>query len=334
MAVRAYAAKGPREALVPYEYQAGPLGSHDVEIAITHCGLCHSDIHLINNDWGITRYPLVPGHEIVGNIVKLGSEVRSLREGERVGVGWQCGACLECEWCASGYDNLCPESRATCVGRHGGFSESIVVDSRYAFVVPESLASENAAPLLCGGVTVYSPLRHFDVRPDMKVGVIGIGGLGHLAIQFAQALGCEVTAFSSSPNKEAEARVFGADHFLDLTDEDQLAAATNSLDFILATPNVDLNWQNFVDILRPKGNLCFVGAVPNPIQIHAMSLLVGNKMVSGSPIGSRHTIKEMLELAARHGIEARTEVVPMSQINEAIAKVVANQARYRMVLKN
>jgi uncharacterized zinc-type alcohol dehydrogenase-like protein len=334
MPVRGYAAKAPRESLVPYEYTLAPLGPYDVEIAITHCGICHSDIHLIDNDWGISQYPLVPGHEIVGEITKVGTEVRTFGEGDRVGVGWQCGACLECEWCASGHDNLCPDSRATCVGRPGGFSEKVVVDSRYTFIIPENMTSHNAAPLLCGGVTVYSPLSHFNVRPEMKVGVIGIGGLGHLAIQFAQAFGCEVTAFSSSPAKEVEARVFGADHFINLSDKDQLAAAASTLDFILATPYVDLEWQTFVDILRPRGNLCFVGAVPNPVQVHAMSLLVGNKMVSGSPIGSRQTIREMLEFAARHGIEARTEVVPMSQVNDAIAKVRANRARYRMVLKN
>lgn len=334
MTVRGYAAKGPRELLVPYEYTLGSPGPYDVEIAVTHCGICHSDIHLIDNDWGITQYPLVPGHEIVGRITKVGSDVRTLAEGDRVGVGWQCGACLECEWCASGHDNLCPESRATCVGRPGGFSETVVADSRYAFVIPEGMASENAAPLLCGGVTVYSPLSHFGVRPEMKIGVIGIGGLGHLAIQFAQAFGCDVTAFSSSPDKEVEARVLGADHFLNLADQEQLHAAIGTMDFILATPYVDMNWQTFVDVLRPRGNLCFVGAVPNPIQIHAMSLLVGNKMVSGSPIGSRQTIREMLDFAARHGIEARTEVVPMGQVNEAIARIVANRARYRMVLRN
>jgi len=334
MAIRAYAAKGKREQLVPFEYNPGSLGPYDIEIAITHCGICRSDIHLINDDWGISQYPLVPGHEIVGTVLAAGPEVRGLVEGNRVGVGWQCAACLECEWCASGFDHVCPESQATCAGNFGGFAEAIIVDSRYAFPVPESLASENAAPLLCGGITVYSPLRRFGVRPDMRVGVVGIGGLGHLALQFAHAFGCEVTAFSSTVQKEAEARVFGADHFVISTDRDQLETAAGTQDFIIATAHVDLDWQAYVNCLRPMGNLCFVGAVPGPIQLHSMTLIVGSKSVSGSPIGSRQMIREMLDFAARHNIEARTEVVPMSQVNQSIAKVVANEARYRMVLKN
>jgi uncharacterized zinc-type alcohol dehydrogenase-like protein len=334
MSVKAFAAKGPREKLVPFSYDLSQPGPHEVLVSITHCGICHSDIHLINNDWGVSQYPLVPGHEIVGRIEAVGADVANLDVGMRVGIGWQCGACLDCEWCAAGQDHLCPDSHATCVGQYGGFAENIVVDSRYAFPIPEGMTSENAAPLLCGGITVYSPLSRHDVRPHMKIGVVGIGGLGHLALQFANAFGCEVTAFSSSAGKEAEACVFGADRFVNAGDPYQLEAAAGSQDFMIVTANVDLDWQAYINVLRPNGHLCFVGAVPSPIQVHAMSLIVGGKSLSGSPIGSRKTIVEMLEFAARHGIEAQVEVMPMYQVNEAIERISSNQARYRIVLRN
>ena len=185
--------------------RARALGPHDVEIRISHCGICHSDVHLVDGDWGMGSYPMVPGHEIVGTVAALGPEVRHLEAGARVGVGWQRGACLACESCGAGDENLCAENEATCVGHHGGFADRIRLDGRFAFPIPEGLASENAAPLLCGGATVYSPLRRW-VKPSMRVGVVGIGGLGHLGLQFARAMGCEVTAISSTPDKEAEAR--------------------------------------------------------------------------------------------------------------------------------
>jgi uncharacterized zinc-type alcohol dehydrogenase-like protein len=334
MTVKGYAAKGPREALVPFSYELGPLGPHDVLVSVTHCGICHSDLHLVDNDWGISQYPLVPGHEIVGRVEALGANVRNLEIGIRVGIGWQCGACLDCEWCASGRDNLCPDSRATCVGRYGGFADTVIADSRYTFPIPDGITSENAAPLLCGGITVYTPLSHNNVRPHMKVGVVGVGGLGHLALQFANAFGCEVTAFSSSPSKEAEARVLGADRFVNSADPGELEADAGTQDFLIVTANVDLDWPAYVNVLRPGGHLCFVGAVPSPLQIHAMSLIVGGKSLSGSPIGGRKSIAEMLDFAARHGIEAQVEVMPMYQINDAFERLRANQARYRIVLRN
>src|SRR5512139_2529524 len=213
MSFHAYAAHARKGPLVPFVYDPSPLGPHDVEIRITHCGICHSDVHLVDGDWGVGSYPMVPGHEIVGTVAALGPEARHLETGQRVGVGWQRGACLGCDLCGTGDENLCPRNEATCVDHHGGFADRIRVDGRFAFPIPDALASENAAPLLCGGATVYSPLRRW-VKPPMRVGVVGIGGLGHLALQFARAMGCEVTAISSSPDKAAEARGFGAHHFL------------------------------------------------------------------------------------------------------------------------
>ena len=332
MKVNAQAALAAKQSLKPFSYQPDALGPHDVEVTITHCGIC-SDVHLIDNDWGVSAYPLVPGHEIIGTVSALGREVEHLKTGQRVGVGWQRGSCLVCEQCLRGDENLCAENRATCVGHHGGFADKVYVDSRFAFAIPDALASENAAPLLCGGATTYSPLRRH-VRPDMRVGVIGIGGLGHMALQFAAAFGCEVTALSSTPEKEKEAKSFGAHRFINTADSSAMKKAGGSIDFIISTAFANLDWGSYLDLLRPNGKLCFVGVPPAPISFHVGALLGGQKTVCASVIGSRWLIREMLEFSARHGIKAQTEVVPMADVNKAIEKVRANKARYRMVLKN
>lgn len=332
MKINAFAAKAPKMRLDPFSYAPAELRPQDVEVKITHCGICHSDLHLIDNDWGISQYPLVPGHEIIGTIVATGADVAHLVNGQRVGIGWQRGSCLHCELCVRGEENLCAHHVATCVGHHGGFAESIRVDSRFAFPIPDALTSENAAPLLCAGATVYSPFRRHGVRPDMRVGVIGIGGLGHLALQFANALGCEVTAFSSTPDKEQEARSFGAHHFIASNSKSDLEN-TGKVDFILSTVFADLDWPAYLNVLRPNGKLCFVGVPANPIAIHIGMLLSNQKSVCASVIGSRWMISEMLDFAARHGIVAKTEIMPMARANDAIDKVRSNQARYRMVLK-
>jgi uncharacterized zinc-type alcohol dehydrogenase-like protein len=334
MSINAYATPAAKKPLEKFQYEPKELGPHDIEVKITHCGLCHSDIHLIDNDWQISEYPLVPGHEIIGAVTAVGSEVTSFEQGQRVGIGWQRSSCLRCEWCLKGQENLCPEQQATCVGHHGGFAEMIRADSRFAYAIPDELESENAGPLLCGGITVYSPLRNYGVKPWMKVGVIGIGGLGHLALQFARAIGCEVTAFSSTPEKETEAKSFGAHRFIASKEKGALEKAANSLDFIINTVFAGLDWAAYLNVLRPNGKLCFVGAPPTPIRIFAFPLLVGQKSICGSVIGSRSAIREMLDLAARHGIKTKTEIVPMDQVNAVITKVRENKARYRMVLVN
>ncbi|HAR44480.1 MAG TPA: alcohol dehydrogenase [Bdellovibrionales bacterium] len=333
-AIQAYVAQKAHQPLEKFEYTPSPLGPWDVEVVIDCCGICHSDVHLIDNDWGMDGYPLVPGHEIVGFVHEKGAMVRNLQIGQRVGVGWQRGACLECEQCISGNENLCPSNQATCVGHYGGFASEIRVDSRFVFPIPEALESENAAPLLCGGITVYSPLQHFNVRPSMKVGVVGVGGLGHLGIQFARAFGCEVTAISHSPDKENEARKFGARHFIFSSNKTDFENATGSLDFILSTATANLNWASYLNLLRPDGRLCFVGVPSEPVNVPAFALIGGRKSICGSPIGSRTSIREMLDFAALHKIQAQVEVVPMTEVNSALDKVRNNQARYRMVLKN
>lgn len=334
MDIDSYAAQGAKAPLEKFNYASRDLDSWDVEVTISHCGICHSDVHLVDNDWGISQYPLVPGHEIAGTVSALGSAVNHLKTGQRVGIGWQCSSCMTCEWCISGKENLCSQMGATCLGNHGGFADSIVVDSRFAFVLPDGLESENAAPLLCGGITVFAPLLHFDVRPAMKVGVIGVGGLGHLALQFYRAWGCEVTAFSATPGKEQEAKEFGAHRVIHSTDTEVLKAETGTLDFIISTVPVDIDWEAYLHILRPDGKLCIVGVPASSISLPAFPMIAGRKTVCGSPIGSRADIETMLSFAARHGIVAQTESFAMDQVNPAMDRVRSNQARYRVVLKN
>ncbi len=332
--IAAHAAAAVKESLTPFSYDPAPLGDYGIEIAITHCGLCHSDLHLIDNDWKTSVYPLVPGHEIVGTAVAAGPSVGHLRVGQRVGVGWQRSACLTCELCLDGQDNLCATQTATCVGHYGGLAERIVTDARFAFAIADELDSATTAPLLCGGVTVYSPLRRFAVGPRSRVAVIGIGGLGHIAVKMARALGAEVTAFSSSANKRQTALELGAHEFATSTDVKEVRRFAKHFDLILSTVNARMDWVGYMQTLRPNGVLCLVGAPPGLIQIPAAMLLSTQQSVTGSDIGSRAMITDMLQFAAKHKIGAQVETVPMSTVNDAITRLRANLPRYRMVLEN
>lgn len=327
-----YAAQQAGATLTPFRFEPDALGPNDVEIEITHCGICHSDLHLIDDDWQTSEYPLVPGHEVVGTVAHKGELVSHLELGDRVGVGWQCGSCHRCEWCERGDEHVCRDIVETCVGRPGGFADRIVVDGRFAFSIPGGLASEVAAPLFCGGVTVYSPIQRY-ARPQSRVGVIGIGGLGHLAIRFARAFGCEVTAFSSTPDKADEARALGAHHFVSSVDDDALKKQRASLDLVISTVHRPLSWKRYVTALRPDGVLCFVGALDEPLTLPTGFLLAGCKSVAGSQIGGRAAMREMLEFAARHEIGAQVEVLPMSEVNTALERLRRNDVRYRFVLR-
>lgn len=305
-----------------------------MEVKISHCGVCHSDLHLISNDWSISHYPFIPGHEIVGKVAAVGAEVKSVAIGQRVGVGWQSNSCGLCEWCSQGMENLCATAEATCVRRHGGYAEAVRVNARFAIPLPDAISSEGAAPLLCGGVTVYNPMRIHGINPTSRVGIVGIGGLGHLALQFARVFGADVTAFSTSAAKEEEARKLGAHHFVNTRESKEMREVQGKFDFILTTINADQDWSAFIQALRPTGTLCFVGVPPSPVQVQAFALVSGIRTITGSPIGSPHRLREMLDVAARHGVQAQTEKFPMAKVNEAIDKVKKNKIRYRAVLAN
>ena len=320
--------------LLPFKYEPGELKADEVEVKISHCGVCHSDVHLIDNDWGISRYPFIPGHEIVGAVTAVGSSVTNLKVGERVGIGWQADSCGVCEWCRKGEEHLCANAQPTCVGRNGGYADAIRVNWRFAVPVPEALESENVAPLLCGGITVYAPIRNHGVRPSSRVGIIGIGGLGHMGLQFAKAFGAEVTAFSTSKSKESEARALGAHHFVNTRETNAMKKLGGSFDLLLSTVNADQDWGGYISALRPKGSLCIVGVPPSPIAMQAFPLVGGQKSLAGSPTGSPSDIAEMLDVAARHNVKAVTERFAMEKANEAVTKVKKNQVRYRAVLAN
>jgi uncharacterized zinc-type alcohol dehydrogenase-like protein len=332
--IEAFAALEKRARLQSFSYDEGPLGAHDVELAVSHCGLCHSDLHLVDDSWNRSRYPLVPGHEIVGTVVACGAQVRELRPGQRVGVGWQRGACLSCDLCVGGQENLCPEQQATCLGHPGGLAERVRVDARFAFPLPEGLESAAAAPLLCGGITVYAPLRRFAVGPQSRVAVVGIGGLGHLALLMLRAFGCEVTAFSTSASKRDEAVAMGAHDFAASNEPRAVLAHEGRFDLVLSTVHARLDWTTYLRTLRPRGTLCLVGAPPGLLQIPASLLVTGEKSIAGSDIGGRALIREMLQFCARHRQGPRIEELPMTEenVNLAVDRLRENKVRYRAVL--
>lgn len=331
---KAYAAEKAGKALKPFEYDPGPIGPDEVEIRVESCGICHSDLNMIDNDWGMTTYPFVPGHEVIGVVDAIGDRVSHLKIGQRVGVGWFSKSCMVCEYCICGDNNLCRDAQGIIVGRHGGFADRVRADAAWTLPIPENLRPEAAGPLLCGGITVFNPILQFGIKPTWRVGVIGIGGLGHLALKFLHAWGCEVTAFSSSPHKEEEARDLGADHFVNSSDSQALGKIAGSLDFIISTVNVTLDWTAYLNALRPKGRLHLVGAVAEPLSLPVFPLLLGQKSVSGSPVGGSHAILTMLEFASRHKIEPVVETFKFSQVNEALARLRQGKAKYRLVLVN
>ena len=332
--VKGYAATEPGGELKAFEYELGPLGDHQVDIKVEYCGICHSDLSMLDNDWGLTQYPFVPGHEIVGRVDAIGAKAKGVTVGQRVGLGWYAGSCMTCEWCMSGNHNLCPSAEATIIGRHGGFADKVRAEAALVVPLPEQIEAETAGPLFCAGITVFNPIVQLDIKPTDRVGVIGIGGLGHLALRFVDAWGCEVTAFSTSPEKEAEAREFGADHFVNSRDPKALEEIAGSFALILSTVSASLDWNAYIATLRPKGRLHIVGVVPQPVSVEVLPMLLGQKSVTYSSGGSPATTAKMLEFAVRHRIQPTIETFKFSQINDAMEKLRNGKPRYRLVLKH
>ena len=332
--IKAYAASAQGQPLQPFEFDPGPLGDEQVEIKVSYCGICHSDLSMLDNEWGFSAYPLVAGHEVAGTIVAAGPQVKRVKVGDRVGLGWYAHSCMACPQCLAGDHNLCTTVQGTMLGRHGGFADRVRCDWLWATPLPDAIDPAKAGPLFCGGITVFNPIIQCGVQPTQRVGVIGIGGLGHLALQFLRQWGCEVTAFTSSDSKHDEAMRFGAHHVVNSRDSAQLQKLAGSLDFILVTANATLDWAAIIQALAPRGRLHVVGAVLEPIPVAAFALLTGQKAVSGSPLGSPATTTKMLEFCARHGIAPTTELFPMSRVNETLDRLRAGKARYRIVLQN
>ena len=333
MTIKTYAALKAGGELEPYEYDPGELAEDEVEINISSCGICHSDLSMLHNDWEMTEYPFVPGHEIVGDIGAVGERVTHLKPGQTVGLGWFSKSCMTCHQCMSGDHNLCASAEGVIIGRHGGFANKVRAHEGWIIPLPDGINVATAGPLFCGGITVFNPIIQNNIHPTDRVGVVGIGGLGHLALRFLNAWGCEVTAFSTSPDKEAESRELGAHHFVNSRDSDALAKLANSFDMILVAVNVELDWDAYINALRPKGKLHIVGAAPSVSAI-VFPLIIGQKSIGGSPLGSPATMATMLEFASRHGIEPVTETFPMSRVNDAMEKLRTGKPRYRLVLEN
>jgi uncharacterized zinc-type alcohol dehydrogenase-like protein len=332
--IAALAASEPHGKLKPFSYDPGPLGNEQVEIEVQYCGICHSDLSMVNNDWQMTNYPFVPGHEAIGKVVAVGPGAKNVSVGQTVGLGWNSGSCLYCHQCLTGNHNMCVHLEQTIIGRYGAFATRVRCHWVWATPIPEGVDLAKAGPLLCGGVTVFNPMLQTGVLPTDRVGVIGIGGLGHLALQFLNKWGCDVTAFSSSASKADEARQMGAHHVIDSRSKDALAKAVGTFDFIISTVAVSLDWTAYLNALAPKGHLHVVGAVTEPMAIPVFPLLTGQRSVGGSPSGAPATVIDMLDFCARHNIAPITEEFPMSQANEALAHLAAGKARYRIVLKN
>ena len=332
MKTKGYAAFEAGGQLEKFEYDLGPVGDHQVDVKVETCGICYSDVSMMDNHWGMTTYPFVPGHEVIGTIEAIGTHVKHLKVGQRVGVGWESGSCGTCESCMTGYQNLCASAVYTVLGPYGGFSERVRAKAEFAIPIPANLDAAAAVPLLCGGITIFNPMLDLNVKPVHKVGVIGIGGLGHMALKFLNAWGCEVTAISHSPGKEAEAKEFGAHHFVNSSDPDELMKCANSFDYIISTTNKLEDLTPYIITLRPKGKMVLVGVVVEPIHFQMFPMLMGEKVVTAGAIGSPANIATMLDFAARHNILPLTETFKFSEVNEAIKKLREGKVRYRVVL--
>ena len=332
--IKALACPEKGHCLEPIEIDPGDLRDEQVEIAVDSCGICHSDLSMLDNDWGVSQYPLVAGHEVSGRVVAVGSHARRVKVGDRVGLGWFSEGCQSCPSCLAGDQNLCASAEQTIVGRPGGFADRVRCHWTWATPLPDGVDPVKAGPLFCGGITVFNPFVQARISPTHRVGVVGIGGLGHLAVQFAHKWGCEVTAFSSDASKEEEIRKLGAHHVVDSRNPSAWTALRRSLDFVLVTVNVSLDWPALLETLAPRGCLHFVGAVLEPVAVGAFPLLSAQRSVSGTPLGSPATTATMLDFCARHRIEALVEKFPMSKINDALDHLRHGKPRYRIVLEN
>jgi uncharacterized zinc-type alcohol dehydrogenase-like protein len=339
--VKAYGTEAASAPLRSMNIKRRELLSHDVEIEILYCGICHSDLHQIKNDFGGTMYPIVPGHEIVGRVSRIGDHVKNFKIGQLAAVGCIVDSCGHCEYCQTDLQQFCDEGTTYSFNspdKHlggvtfGGFSESIITDEKYVLHMPEGLDLAAAAPLLCAGITVYSPLKHWQAGPGKKVGVLGIGGLGHLAIKIAKAMGAEVTVFTTSPSKVEDAKRLGADAAVLSSDAEQMSQYARSLHFIIDTVSAKHDVNTYLNLLRHDGTVVLVGLPPEPMEVGAFNVVMGRRSFSGSNIGGIAETQEMLDFCAKHNITADIELIQMHDINEAFERLEKGDVKYRFVI--
>ena len=338
---KAFASQSVGAPLAPFSFERRDPGPNDVAIDIVNCGVCHTDIHFINNDFGMSLYPMVPGHEIVGKVTAVGAGVTKFKPGDLAGVGCLVDSCRRCDACTAGLEQYCQggfvltysslEKDGKTVTQ-GGYSTKIVVDESYTLKLPSGMPLESAAPLLCAGITTYSPLRHWKVGKGQKVAIVGLGGLGHMGVKFAASLGAEVTVLSTSPSKKSDSTRLGASDFLVTTDSAQVAKAANRFDFILDTLSASHDYNMYLSMLRPSGTMVCVGLPPEPMHIPPPTLVFARKSIAGSLIGGLAETQEMLDYCGKHKIAADVEVIPIQQINEAFKRMLKNDVKYRFVI--
>ncbi len=339
--VQGYAAFGAGRAFEPFKFERRDPGPHDVQIDILYCGICHSDIHQARNEWGGSVFPMVPGHEIVGRVHRVGNKVKRFKPGDIAGVGCFVDSCRKCPACKKGLEQFCSVHTAFTYNAtemdqktptYGGYSSKIVVDEKYTLKISPQLPLERVAPLLCAGITTYSPLKHWNVRKGQRVGVVGLGGLGHMGVKLAVSMGADVTVFSTSPAKEKDATRLGAKHFALSTDASALSSLKGRFDFILDTVSAPHPITTFLELLRPDGTLVLVGASPKPLEVHTFALIMGRKTLAGSLIGGIKETQEMLDYCAKKKVLSDVEVIPVTKINEAYERVLKGDVRYRFVI--
>ncbi|MBS1532198.1 MAG: NAD(P)-dependent alcohol dehydrogenase [Bacteroidetes bacterium] len=337
---KGYAAPKAAIPLEPFKFERREAGPHDVQVEILYCGVCHSDIHQARDEWGGAMFPMVPGHEIVGKVVKVGDHVTKFKVGDIAGVGVFVDSCRHCPSCLAGEEQYCDESPTFTYSTYdkdgnvtyGGYSNQIVVDENYTLHVSEKLPLAGVAPLLCAGITTWSPIQHWKMGKGHKVGVVGLGGLGHMAVKFAVSKGAEVTVLSTSPNKKADAEKLGAHHFLVTREKEQMNAAERSLDFIINTVSAQHQYNDYLPLLKISGTMVLVGIPPEEPSLGAVNLISKRRSIAGSMIGGIKETQEMLDYCAEHNIVSEVEVIPMNYINEAFERVIKGDVRYRFVI--
>ncbi len=339
--VKGYAAQNAASPLAPYNFQRRELKPKDVSIEILYCGVCHTDIHFVRNDLGMSVYPLVPGHEIVGKVLEVGAQVKRFKAGDQVGVGCLIDSCHECAQCRQGLEQYCLNGPTFTYGlyerdgktvAHGGYSTRIVVDEHFVLSIAPNLPLEKTAPLLCAGITMYSPMKYWNIGKGHKVGVVGLGGLGHMGVKFAVSFGAEVTVLSTSPGKEADAIKLGAHRFVLTTDEEQLKSVTGYFDFILDTVSSSHDYMQYLFTLGISGTLILLGVAPDMLQLPPVHMLFTRKAVAGSLIGGLPETQQMLDYCAEHNITSDVEVIPIQQINQAYERILKGDVKYRFVI--
>lgn len=338
---KAYAAQSDTSPLGPFDIERREPTPSDVEIEILYCGVCHSDLHFARNDWGMTQYPVVPGHEILGRVTRVGSGVTRFKEGDLAAVGCMVDSCRECGNCKRDLEQFCERGMTMTYGSedkhsggltYGGYSQRIVCDEKFTLSVPKNLDPAAASPLLCAGITTYSPLKRWGATKGKKVGVVGLGGLGHMGVKFAHALGAHTVLFTTSPGKVEDGKKLGADEVVISKNEDEMAAHAGSFDLILDTVSADHDLNAYLNLLKVDGTLCVVGAPPNPQPLQIFGLLMPRRQIAGSLIGGIAETQEMLDFCGQKNIQCEIEMIRMDQINEAYERMLKSDVKYRFVI--